>query len=97
VKNIKNVVKRIAISLLWFIPIAMVVGAAVGMFVGGFAGSTVTGFNEGAAAGANATKSFMQQYGQIVFFGEVIIWFVLCFFGILPGTGKSKKDPVPAS
>jgi Na+-driven multidrug efflux pump len=90
-KDKKNLVKRILISFVWFIPVCMLVGGIVGMFVGGFASSNTSGFQEGHSTGRNAMKEFMHQYGQIVFLGDVVIWFLLCFFGILPGTGKPKE------
>ena len=90
-KNERGLLKRVFISLLWLIPIVIVGHMLVGGIVGGIAGSGTGDFNEGYGSGQQASLLFFAKYGNYVHGIEVLIWLVLSYFGILPGTSKYKK------
>ncbi len=89
----RNVALRIIVSLLWFLPVTILINMIVGGFIGGFSASNKPPmtFDQGYDVGKNASQQFFYTYGQIVFLAEAIIWFILCFKGVLPGTSKFKK------
>jgi len=77
---------RILVSFLWFPVIVLAVNMFLGVLVGGFAGADKQGFNAGYYAGAEASINFFVEYGRLVYLLEIIAWFLLCLFGVLPGT-----------
>lgn len=87
----RSLFARIAFSLLWFLPVVIIINMFVGGVVGGFA-QTGGDFQENYNAGAEAAKTFFDQYGGIVFGGEICVWLALSFYGVLPGTAKFKKN-----
>jgi len=87
----RSLFARICFTILWFLPIVVVINMLVGAIVGGFTGGSGTTFQEGYNAGAIASANFFENYGQIVFGIELVIWLGLSYFGILPGTAKFKK------
>ena len=87
----RNIFLRIVFSLLWLLPIMLVINIAVGAIVGGYAGSQTVTFQDGHAAGQQASVAFFQTYGRFVYIAELIIWLALCILGKLPGTSKFKN------
>ncbi len=87
----RSIFLRIVFSILWFFPVSLVIQMFIGGIVGGFAGQDAHGFNDGYAAGQHASLAFFHEYGRIVFLGVIVLWLLMCFFGILPGTSEYKK------
>ena len=95
----RNIFLRILFGFLWFVLLRIVTGGIIGAIVGatagagqadpnaGFAGN----FQAGANAGAQAVMEFMHKYGLFVFLFQIVLFVVLCYFGLLPGVGKYKK------
>jgi hypothetical protein len=95
----RNIFLRILFSIIWLIPLVLIVNVVIGAVIGGFAGSGVetTGnvqidYEAGYQAGQSATNDFFSKYGGIVFFIQMSLWLALSILGILPGTGKYKKS-----
>jgi hypothetical protein len=96
----RNIFLRILFGFLWFVLIYFVTSALVGGIVGGIAGAGVAdpqagmsgNFQAGANAGRQATLDFMRKYGLFVFLSQIVLFVVLCFFGLLPGVSKYKKS-----
>jgi hypothetical protein len=36
-------------------------------------------------------EAFYASHATVIHIAEVVVWYVLCLFGILPGTGKHAK------
>jgi len=87
----RNVFLRILFSILWLVPIMLIINVIVGAFVGGMAGAETTSFETGRIAGEEASLEFFQNYGRYVFIVEVIVWAALSILGKLPGTARYKK------
>ena len=87
----RNIFLRCVFSVLWLIPVVLVINIAIGAIVGGFAGSQTVTFQEGHAAGQQASMAFFQAYGRFIYIAELIVWLALCVLGKLPGTSKFKK------
>lgn len=87
----RSLFARISFSLLWFLPVVIVINMFIGAIVGGFAAGG-GGFQENYNAGGEAAKTFFDQYGGIVFGGEICVWLAFSFYGVLPGTAKFKKN-----
>ena len=95
----RNILLRILFGFLWFVLIYFVTSALVGGIVGAIAGAGATdpqagasgNFQAGANAGRQATLDFMYKYGLFVLFSQIVLFIVLCLFGILPGVSKYKK------
>jgi len=87
----RNIFLRCVFSMLWLIPVMLVINITVGAIVGGFAGSQTVTFQEGHAAGQQASIAFFKAYGRFVYVTELIVWLALCVLGKLPGTSKFKK------
>ena len=90
-KEKRGIFTRVCISVLWLIPIVVVTHMLVGAVVGGLAGSDNADFDAGYKAGQRASEQFFITYGKHVFSIEVLMWLVLSYFGILPGTSKYKQ------
>jgi hypothetical protein len=69
-------IKRFFYSLLWNIPVVLACKLTVRMIVELFVD--------------NPKVTFYPQYGSFVYMSAVAIWLILCFTGLLPGTGKIK-------
>jgi amino acid transporter len=99
-KPTRNIFLRIIFGFLWFVLIYFVTSALVGGVVGAIAGAGAgdpqagvsANLQAGANAGRQATLNFMNKYGLIVILCQIILFAVLCFFGLLPGVGKYKKS-----
>jgi hypothetical protein len=96
----RNLFLRILFGFLWFVLIYFVTSALVGGIVGAIAGTGAAdpqagisgNFQAGANAGRQATLNFMHKYGLFVLLSQIILFVVLCFFGLLPGVSKYKKS-----
>jgi hypothetical protein len=96
----RNIFLRILFGFLWFVLFDFVTSALVGGIVGAIAGAGAAepqagisgNFQEGANAGRRASMDFMHKYGLFVFLSQILLFAVLCFFGLLPGVGKFKKS-----
>jgi hypothetical protein len=74
--------KRVFNSLLWSVPVVIVLSVSVRAFVGGM------------AEGPLEVAEFYDQYAAVVYGLTFLIWLVLCIAGILPGTGQRIKGSV---
>ena len=63
----------------------------IGGIVGGLAGSDSADFGAGYQAGQQASQQFFITYGKHVLSIEILVWLILSYFGILPGTSKYKR------
>lgn len=77
---------RILFGLIWLIPTMVVLNLLVRLLV------------ELTHSGPESVHAFYQKAGAIVEIGDIIVWFLLCLFGLLPGTGRYRKKPekIPA-
>jgi NADH:ubiquinone oxidoreductase subunit 3 (subunit A) len=96
----QNIFLRILYVFLWLVLLRIVTGGFIGAIVGGMAGASKENTNAGMSGnfeagyntGAHATMVFMHKYGLIIFLFQILIFIVLCVFGLLPGVGKYKKQ-----
>ena len=95
----RHLAVRLTVSILWFFPVIILMNMIVGGFVGGIASSQLgnAGFDQGYQVGQDSARRFFELYGGIVFIVAAIIWLVLCFKGILPGTSKFKRKKIKDS
>lgn len=84
----RNIFLRIIFSLLWLLPIMLVINISVGAIIGGYAGSQTVTVQDGYSAGQQASIAFFQAYGHFVYIAEIITWLTLCVLGKLPGTSR---------
>jgi hypothetical protein len=99
-KPTRNIFLRIIFGFLWFVLIYFVTSALIGGVVGAIAGAGAEdpqagmsgNFQAGANAGRQATINFMHKYGLFVILFQVVLFVVLCVFGLLPRVGKYKKS-----
>lgn len=89
----RSILLRVCFSLLWLIPVIIIINVIVSFVVSGMAGSEAgnSGFQAGKEIGHQARIAFFQLYGRYVFLIELLVWFALSIFGILPGTSKFKQ------
>jgi hypothetical protein len=87
----RHIAVRILVSLVWFLPIYILINMVVGGLVGAVAGAGTDSYAVGYAAGQAASKDFFQAYGLIVLAVQILGWLSLCALGLLPGTGKFKR------
>lgn len=87
----RNFFARLLFSFLWLLPVIVMVAAVLGAIVGGFAGASTTSFEAGHSVGRTASEEFFVKHKNYIYTGQLVIWFLLCFFGKLPGTGKYKR------
>ncbi len=85
-KKFRKMFLRVLCAVLWFFPLVILIN----MFIGGVLGGLFVQEHgaEGFQAGMQLSKDFFKENGQIVFVFELILWFFLSIFGILPGTSK---------
>lgn len=72
----RPLLKRMFFGFCWFIPIMMLLNLGINIGV------------RGAMESASQRAAFYAQYTGIIFGVNAAIWYALCFFGKLPGTGK---------
>jgi len=88
----RNIFLRIIFGISWFIIIYLVTNFIIGGVVGGIAGASANNYAAGSAAGREAGVAFFHKYGLIVLIIQILSTAVLSLFGILPGTGKFKRN-----
>ena len=86
----RNIFIRILSAFGWLVLIYFSTNMIIGAIVGGIAGSATNTYEEGYIAGQNASIEFFQDYGLFVIAGQLILFSVLAFTGMLPGTTKYK-------
>jgi hypothetical protein len=91
--------KSIALGFLWFIVIWLIAAAGGGAIVGMIAeheaatsNNQTTTFQQGYSLGHDAGARFGQKYGGIILVGALALAVSGTVFGILPGTGRRKKE-----
>lgn len=87
----RNIVVRIVAVLCWFFLFSIVSNMIIGGVVGGIVGAEFTSYEDGAAAAEKAVPEFFENYGLGIFLMKVVLFTVLAYEGLLPGTTKQKS------
>jgi hypothetical protein len=88
----RNIFLRIVFGILWFIPIYLATGMIIGAIIGAIAGAATHSYEAGYISGREASANFFHQYGILILLLQIFLTAALSFYGILPGTGKYKKE-----
>ena len=88
----RNIIIRLLAGLGWLILIYFITNMSIGAIVGGIAASGSENYEAAFIAGQNASINFFRNYGLFVLIGQLVLFVVLAFAGLLPGTTKYKKD-----
>ena len=72
--------------------VSIVSNIIIGGVVGGIVGGAETTPEDGAAAAEKAVPEFFETYGLGIFLMKVVLFSVLAYEGLLPGTSKQKSS-----
>lgn len=83
--------RRIAFGILWALIFYVLTNALIGAIVGALAGMGATDAMAGASAGSRAASDFFRENRFIILGVQISVFAIVCFYGLLPGVGKSGK------
>jgi hypothetical protein len=79
IRPTRPLIKRLVYGGLWFIPIFILSNLVIMLGVRMF------------TSDRDVYEAFRASYSTIVYVVDGVLWYLLCLFGILPGTGKHAK------
>lgn len=88
----RNFLARVVAVVCWFFPFIIVSNMIIGGVVGGIVGAEFTSYEDGAAAAEKAVPEFFENYGLGIFLTQLVLFSVLTYEGILPGTSRHKSS-----
>ena len=88
----RNFTVRALIAFLWFLLIYFGTNIVLGACVGGIAGAGETDMEVASEAGSSAALQLYENYGLIIFVGQIILFSGLAYLGKLPGPNKYKSE-----
>jgi len=87
----RNFFARVVAVVCWFFPFIIVTNMIVGGVVGGIVGSDKSP-DDAVAAVEVAVPEFFENYGLGIFLTQLVLYSVLTYEGILPGTSRQKSS-----
>lgn len=87
----RNFLARVVAVVCWFFPFIIVSNMIIGAVIGGIAGSDKTP-DDAVVAAEIAVPEFFENYGLGIFLTQLVLFSVLTYEGILPGTSRHKSS-----